>query len=208
MVSGMSETSKSCSSTSTTSTRPSPTSGYVIFSKTHMTHVLYPIFREKSIGNGLRYVRGLQVMLIDVDNVNQAESHKWVRHILKNTYDTCFISNFWREIDWVWSQICEGPQSLAHRRRQRQPSRVPQVGMSYFKNHAWHMFYIQFFLRRLIKKWWSEIYQRTQSHDLRGWQMSAQMPTFDAVRHDTEVCWYLKYGIFLKKNQPLQNITL
>ena len=73
MVSGMSETSKSCSSTSTTSTRPSPTSGYVIFSKTHMTHVLYPIFQEKSIGNGLRYVRGLQVMLIDVDNVNQAE---------------------------------------------------------------------------------------------------------------------------------------
>ena len=37
-------------------------------------------------------------MLIDVDNVNQAESHKWVCHILKNTYDTCFI-------DWEWSQI-------------------------------------------------------------------------------------------------------
>ena len=40
-------------------------------------------FLEKSIGNGLRYVRGLQVMLIDVDNVNQAESHKWVHHISK-----------------------------------------------------------------------------------------------------------------------------
>ena len=40
--------------------------------KTHMTHVLYPIFQEKSIGDGLRYVRGLQVMLIDVNNVNQA----------------------------------------------------------------------------------------------------------------------------------------
>ena len=37
-----------------------------------MTHVLYPIFQEKSIGNGLRYARGLQVLLIDVDNVNQA----------------------------------------------------------------------------------------------------------------------------------------
>ena len=68
--------------------------------------MLYPIFYEKSIGNGLRYVRGLQVMLIDVDNVNQAESHKWVHHIKKhgqvifkkNTYDTCFISNFSREI--------------------------------------------------------------------------------------------------------------
>ena len=50
--------------------------------KTHITHVLNPIFQEKSIGNGLRYIRGLQVMLIDVDNVNQADSHKWVRHIL------------------------------------------------------------------------------------------------------------------------------
>ena len=100
-----------------------------------MTHVLYPIFREKSIGNGLRYVRGLQVMLIDVDNVNQAESHKWVRHILKNTYDTCFISNFSREIDWEWSQICQRPPSHAHRRRQRQQSQVPQVGTSYFQKH-------------------------------------------------------------------------
>ena len=42
----------------------------------------------------------------------------------------------------------------------------------------------------------------------RGWQISAQIPNFEAVGHDTEVCWYLKYGIFLKKNQPLQNITL
>ena len=46
-----------------------------------MEHVLYPIFQEKSIGNALKYVRGLLVMLIDVDNVNQAESHKWVRQI-------------------------------------------------------------------------------------------------------------------------------
>ena len=48
-------------------------------------------FLEKSIGNGLRYVRGLQVMLIDV-NVNQAESHKLVRRIFKNPHRTCFIS--------------------------------------------------------------------------------------------------------------------
>ena len=33
----------------------------------------------------------------------------------------------------------------------------------------------------------------------RGWQMSAQIPNFETVGHDTEVCWYLKYGIFLKK---------
>ena len=71
-----------------------------------MTHVLYPIFQEKLIGNVLRYVRGLQVLLIDVDNVDLAESHKWVRHILKNTYDTCLISNFSREIDWERSQMC------------------------------------------------------------------------------------------------------
>ena len=51
-------------------------------------------------------------MPIDVDNVNQAESFKWVdnednqwKHdsefvkITKNIYDTCFISNFSREID-------------------------------------------------------------------------------------------------------------
>ena len=30
-------------------------------------------------------------MLIDV-NVNQAESHKWVRRIFKNPHRTCFIS--------------------------------------------------------------------------------------------------------------------
>ena len=47
--------------------RPSPTSGYVIFSKTYMTHVLHPIFQEKSTGNGLRYVRGPQVGLVDID---------------------------------------------------------------------------------------------------------------------------------------------
>ena len=52
--------------------KPSPTSGFVIFSKTYMTHVLHPIFQEESIENCLRYVRGLKVMLIDVDNVNQA----------------------------------------------------------------------------------------------------------------------------------------
>ena len=46
-------------------------------------------------------------MLIDVENVNQAESHKWVCHILKNIHGTCFIPNFPREINWEWSQICQ-----------------------------------------------------------------------------------------------------
>ena len=62
-----------------------------------MTHVLYPIFQEKSTENGLRYVRDLQVKIIDGDNVNQAKYHKWVRHIFKNTHGTCFMSNFLRE---------------------------------------------------------------------------------------------------------------
>ena len=126
----MSEASKSCSSTSTTSTRPSPTSDYVIFQK-HTWHIDWEwshIYRrhhshahrrqrqpglapqvgtsyfqkqtwhmfcidffKKSIGNGLKYVRGLKVMLIDADNVNKAESHYWVCHIFKNTHDICFI---------------------------------------------------------------------------------------------------------------------
>ena len=51
-------------------------------SQKHMVHVLYPIFQEKSIWNGLRYVRGLQSMLIDADNVNQAESNNGF--LLKN----------------------------------------------------------------------------------------------------------------------------
>ena len=53
----------------------------------------------------------------------------------KNTHDTCFISNFLREIDWEWSQVCQRPPSHAHRRPQRQPGRVPQVGTSYFQKH-------------------------------------------------------------------------
>ena len=32
-----------------TSTRPSSTSGYIIFKKKHMAHVLYQIFQEKSM---------------------------------------------------------------------------------------------------------------------------------------------------------------
>ena len=68
-------------------------------SKTHMTHVLYPIFQEKSTENGLRYVRDLQVKIIDGDNVNQAKYHKWVRHIFKNKHNTCLISTFSREVD-------------------------------------------------------------------------------------------------------------
>ena len=64
----------------------------------------------------------------DVDNVNQAETLKWVSHILKNTRDM-FLSIFSREIDWEWYQICQSPEGHAHRRRQ--PCRVPQVGTSY-----------------------------------------------------------------------------
>ena len=90
MVSDMSEASKSYSSTSTTSNSLSTTRRYVIFSKTNMAlGILYPIFQEKSFKNGLRFVKGLLSMLID--NLNQAESHNWVCHILKNTHVT-----------WLW----------------------------------------------------------------------------------------------------------
>ena len=51
----------------------------------------------------------------------------------------CVISNFLREIDWKWPQICQRPPSHAHRRRQRQPGRVPQGSMSYLKKHMTHV---------------------------------------------------------------------
>merc|ERR1711911_525642 len=84
--------------TSTKTTSGSTTASSSILPKTYMTHVLYPIFQEKSIENCLRYVRGLHAMPIDVDNVNQAEPFKWVCHIFQNTHGTCFIFNFSREI--------------------------------------------------------------------------------------------------------------
>ena len=87
---------------------------------------------QKSIENGLRYVsglryvRGLQVKLIDGDNVNQAKSHKWVCHILKNTLGTCFIPNFQRVINGL-RYVRSGASKLG---------RVPQVGMSYSQKHT------------------------------------------------------------------------
>ena len=42
--------------------------------------------QEKSIENGSRYVKGLQAMLIDVDNINKAKFHKWVPHIFHYTH--------------------------------------------------------------------------------------------------------------------------
>ena len=50
--------------------------------------------QDKSIKNGFRYGRGLHVMLIDIDNVNQAKFHKWARHIFKKRLGTYGISNF------------------------------------------------------------------------------------------------------------------
>ena len=64
---------------------------------------------------------------IDVDEDNQWKHDSEFVKIIKNMYGTCFISNFSREIDWEWSQICQRPLSHAHRRRQRQPGRVLQV---------------------------------------------------------------------------------
>ena len=84
LVSDMSEASKSCSSTSTPSTRRRPTNGYVIFKKKHIWHMFY--------------------------------------------------IQFSREIDWELIQICQRPQSHAHRRRQRQPGRVPQSFAKVLRN--------------------------------------------------------------------------
>ena len=49
----MSKTSKSCSSTSPTSIRPSSISGQVIFSITHMAHILINNFLKKSTSTTL-----------------------------------------------------------------------------------------------------------------------------------------------------------
>ena len=72
-----------------------------------MAHVLYPIFQEKLIANGLRYVRDLQVMLIDV---NQAESHK---SYFKKTHMTHVLYPIFQEKS---IGICQMPPSHAHRR--------------------------------------------------------------------------------------------
>ena len=75
--------------------------------------------------------------LIDVDEDNQwkhdsefANYHEW--------------RMFYYSWSHVWSQICQRPPSHAHRRRQRQPGQVQQVGMSYF-------LYIQFFDRNRLR---------------------------------------------------------
>ena len=111
-------------------------------------------FKRNRLGMVSDMSEASQVMLIDVDNLNQAESHKWVRHILKNTYVTCFISNFSIEIDWERSQICQRPPSHAHRRRQPQPGRVPQLGTSYFRKHTYmtHILYPIIFQEKSIRK--------------------------------------------------------
>ena len=79
-------------------------------------------------------------MIIEVDNVNQAKSHKWVCHILKNTLGTCFIPNFQRVINGL-RYVRSGASKSG---------RVPQVGMSYSQKHTWHMFYTQFFKRNRL----------------------------------------------------------
>ena len=118
-VSDMSEASKSCSSTST-STRPSTTSGYIIFSKTYMVHVLYLIFQID--WEWPRYIRGLP------------------SHIFKNTHIVHVSCQFFKRNQLVMVRYVRGPPSHAHRRRQRQPGQVPQFGMAYSQKHTWHMF--------------------------------------------------------------------
>ena len=79
-------------------------------------------------------------MIIEVDNVNQAKSHKWVCHILKNTLGTCLIPNFQRVINGL-RYVRSGASKSG---------RVPQVGMSYSQKHTCHMFYTQFFKKNRL----------------------------------------------------------
>ena len=53
---------------------------------------------------------------IDVDEDNKWKHDSEFVQITKNLYDTCFISNFSREIDWELSQICQWPPIHAYRR--------------------------------------------------------------------------------------------
>ena len=119
-VSDMSEASKSCSSTST-STRPSTTSGYIIFSKTYMVHFIFNFSREID-WEWPRYIRGLP------------------SHIFKNTHIVHVSCQFFKRNQLVMVRYVRGPPSHAHRRRQCQPGQVPQVGMTNSQKLTWHMF--------------------------------------------------------------------
>ena len=101
-------------------------------------------FLRPQIKNGVRYVRSLQVKFIDVDNYNQAKSHKWVCHIFKNIYDKCFIFNFLRQIDWEWYR---GLQIMLI-----DIDNITQAkSQVIFSKHTWHMPHIQFFKRKRLK---------------------------------------------------------
>ena len=101
-------------------------------------------------------------MPIDVDNVNQAESFKWVRQIFQNTHGTCFISNFSREIIRNGLKYIRGLLVMqAHRRRQHQLGL--QVGTSLFQKQTWHMFDIQLFQKNLMVSNMSEAFKSGSS---------------------------------------------
>ena len=73
------------------------------------------------------------------------------------------MSIFSRKSDWEWSQICRRPLRHAHRRRQRQPGRVQQVGTSYFKKTHMTDVLCTIFSREIDWEW-SHICQRPLSH--------------------------------------------
>ena len=52
----------------------------------HIAHVSYPTFQEKSIKNGLRYVRGLLVMFIDVSRMSTRPSPTCAYVIFSKTH--------------------------------------------------------------------------------------------------------------------------
>ena len=96
-------------------------------------------------------------MLIDVDNVNQVESQKWVSLIFKNTQGTCFIINFSREIAWECSQICQSLQDMLI-----DVDNVNQWESHILKNT--HGTCLTTYFSRKIDREWSQICQRPPSH--------------------------------------------
>ena len=153
---------------------------------------------------------------INVDKDNQWKHNSEFVKIIRNMYDTCFISYFSRVIDWEWSQVCHSPPSHAHRRRKCQPGRVPQMnniiknthGKYFISNisshahwrwqrqpclsqlvhqkHTWHMFDIQFFKRN----WLGSIAHRCRECQ-RGW-----VPQVGASYFQKHIA-HISYPIFL-----------
>ena len=96
--------------------------------KSNVANVLFVSFHAESNGKGPSVVRTLQGIPIGVVNANQVKSSKWVVDVFKLSVANVLCVFFSRGIDWEGSRCCQNALGHAHRRRQRQPGRVQQVG--------------------------------------------------------------------------------